>query len=49
MAQVLKIEFLLIKDENSNCNSTVTLKNLFSTDSDIVFVDKKLLKVKWIT
>lgn len=46
MAQVLKIEFLLIKDENSNCNSTVTLKNLFSTDSDIVFVDKKLLKVK---
>ena len=49
MAQVLKIEFLLIKDENSNCNSTVTLKNLFSTDSDIVFVDKKLLKVKELT
>ena len=49
MAQVLKIEFLLIKDENSNCNSTVTLKNLFTTDSDIVFVDKKLLKVKELT
>ncbi len=46
MAKEIKIEFLLIKEENSHCNSISTLKSLFTTDSHIVFQDKQTIKVE---
>ena len=49
MGKEIKIEFLLIKDENSHCNSISTLKSLFATDSHIVFQDKQTIKVEEFT
>ncbi len=38
-----KIEFLLIKDEDSKCNSIDTLVNLFVSDSEIKFINSSTL------
>lgn len=37
MAKKLKIEFLLLKGEDTKCNSIVTLKNLLSSDGEVSF------------
>jgi hypothetical protein len=44
MAKKLKIEFLLLKGEDTKCNSVVTLKNLLSSDGDVSF-KRKTIKV----
>lgn len=40
-----KIEFLLIKDEDSKCNSIDTLVNLFVSDSEIKFINSSTLSI----
>src|SRR5437868_60978 len=44
MARKYKIEFLLLKGEDTKCNSVITLKNLWSSDGDVSY-NKQTIKV----